>query len=242
MPLFISEIAPPRYRGGLNISFQLLITVGILFANLVNYGTSRLHPYGWRVSLGGAAVPAIVLLIGSFSISETPTSLIERGRKEEGLRTLKKIRGVENVENEYQAILYATELASKEKHSYKKLMQRSNRPQLFVTIVLQVFQQFTGINVIMFYAPVLFQAIGFGSDASLFSAVITGGINVVSTLVANFIVDRVGRKKLLIEAAVQMFIAQVSKTKINMSFILLQLENVTFYLSFTFLLNRSLVN
>ncbi|PON70619.1 Sugar/inositol transporter [Parasponia andersonii] len=208
VPLFISEIAPARYRGGLNICFQLLITVGILLANMINYGTSRLHPYGWRLSLGGAAVPALILLIGSFAITETPTSLIERGKNEEGLRTLRKIRGVENVEKEYEAILHATELASKEKHSYKKLMQRSSRPQLYVTILLQVFQQFTGINVIMFYAPVLFQTMGFGSDASLLSAVVTGGINVLSTLVANFIVDRVGRKKLLIEAAVQMFIAQ----------------------------------
>ena len=87
--MFISEIAPSRYRGGLNVCFQLLVTVGILCANLVNYGTTRLHPFGWRVSLAGASVPALILL-GSFLIVETPTSLVERGKKDEALYTLKK--------------------------------------------------------------------------------------------------------------------------------------------------------
>ncbi|KAB1210641.1 Sugar transport protein 8 [Morella rubra] len=180
VPLFISEIAPAKYRGGLNICFQLLITVGILCANLVNYGTSRMHPYGWRVSLGGAAVPAIILLLGSLLIVETPTSLIERGKKDEGLETLKKIRGVDDVGKEYEELLEATELAKQNKHSYRNLMKRS----------------------------MLFQTMGFASDASLLSAVVTGLVNVVSTLVAVFSVDKFGRKKLLIEAVVQMLITQ----------------------------------
>lgn len=211
VPLFISEIAPPKYRGGLNIVFQLMITIGILCANLVNYGTSRLHPYGWRISLGGAGFPAIMLGLGSFFIVETPTSLIERGKKEKGLCTLKKIRGIVNVQKEYEEIVHATEMAKKIKHPFKNLMKRKSRPQLFCGTILQVFQQFTGINVIMFYAPVLFQTMGFGSDASLLSSVVTGSVNVVCTLVAVFGVDFVGRKALLIEAAFQMLIAQVSK-------------------------------
>ncbi|KAL5580806.1 hypothetical protein UlMin_013248 [Ulmus minor] len=207
VPLFISEIAPARYRGGLNICFQLLITIGILCANVINYGTSNMQN-GWRISLGGAAVPALILLVGSFIISETPTSLIERGKREKGLEVLRQIRGVDNVEKEYEAILHATEMASQVNNSFKNLIQRSSRPQLVTSSILQVFQQFTGINVIMFYAPVLFQTIGFGSDAALLSAVVTGSVNVLSTLVANFTVDRFGRRFLLIEAAVQMLIAQ----------------------------------
>ncbi|KAK3026301.1 hypothetical protein RJ639_040989 [Escallonia herrerae] len=203
VPLFISEIAPPKYRGGLNICFQMLITVGILCANLVNYGTSRLHPWGWRVSLGGAGFPALFLGLGSLLIDETPTSLIERGHKEKGLETLKKIRGVENVEKEYQEIVWATQLATKMKHPFRTLMKRSSRPQLVCGTILQVFQQFTGINVIMFYAPVLFQTMGFGADASLLSAVITGSVNSLATLVAIFGVDKLGRRFFLIQAAVQ---------------------------------------
>ncbi|KAK3206471.1 hypothetical protein Dsin_020517 [Dipteronia sinensis] len=207
VPLFISEISPAKYRGALNIVFQLLITVGILIANMINYGTSRLHPYGWRVSLGGAAVPALILFVGSLMIVETPVSLIERGKVEEGLKTLKKIRGVENVDREYEEIFQATELA-KSKSSFCSVFKKKSRPQLVCGICIMVLQQFTGINVIMFYAPVLFQTMGFGSDASLLSSVVTGLVNVISTLVAVFTADIFGRKALLIEGAVQMLLTQ----------------------------------
>ncbi|KAL5580807.1 hypothetical protein UlMin_013249 [Ulmus minor] len=207
VPLFISEIAPARYRGGLNICFQLLITIGILCANVINFATSNMQN-GWRISLGGAAVPALILLVGSLLISDTPTSLIERGKKEEGLEVLRQIRGVDNVEKEYKTILHATEIASQVNNSFKNLLQRSSRPQLVTSSILQMFQQFTGVNVIIFYAPLLFQTIGFGSDAALLSAVVTGSVNVLSTLVASFTVDRFGRKFLLVEATAQMLVAQ----------------------------------
>lgn len=209
VPLFISEIAPARYRGGLNISFQMLITIGILCANIINYFTSKIHPNGWRWSLGGAAVPAVFLLFGSLIIVETPASLIERGKNEEGLKTLRKIRGVEDVQKEYDEIVEATETAKKIKSPFKTLMKRSSRPQLICGTIIHFFQQFTGINVVMFYAPVLFQTMGLGSDASLMSAVITGSINVVSTIAAILLVDKVGRKGLLIEGALQMLVSQV---------------------------------
>lgn len=212
MPLFISEIAPAKHRGALNICFQLLITIGILGANLVNFATSHIHPWGWRLSLGGAALPAIFLALGSFWIVETPTSLIERGKTEEGLATLRKIRGVHDVQKEYEEILLATELAKEIKHPFKNLMKRSSRPQLVCGTILQVFQQFTGMNVVMFYAPVLFQTMGFGGDASLLSATVTGLINVGATGVAMYGVDRFGRKRLLIGGAALMLIGQVRKS------------------------------
>ncbi|KAJ8749696.1 hypothetical protein K2173_012247 [Erythroxylum novogranatense] len=210
VPLFISEIAPTRYRGGLNICFQLLTTLGILSANIVNYFTLKLQPYGWRISLGGAAVPAIVLLTGSLIIVETPTSLVERGKKDEGLRTLMKIRGSDDVDKEYARILDAVELAKQIKHPFKNLVSRSNRPQIICGTILQFFQQFTGINVIMFYAPVLFQTIGFGDKASLLSAVVTNTLKPICTVIAILVVDRFGRRVLLVEGAIQMFIAQCS--------------------------------
>ncbi|XWS28726.1 hypothetical protein CRYUN_Cryun25bG0096000 [Craigia yunnanensis] len=208
VPLFISEISPAKYRGGLNVCFQLLITVGILIANIINYFTANIKKYGWRYSLGGAAVPAIILLVGSLIIVETPVSLIERGKKEQGLKTLKKIRGVDNVDKEFEEIIRATEFANKIKHPYLELLKRPNRPPLICGTLLHIFQQFTGINVIMFYAPVLFQTMGFGSDASLLSAVITGSVNSVSTLIAIVSVDKAGRKKLLIYGALLMIAAQ----------------------------------
>ncbi|KAK1434859.1 hypothetical protein QVD17_00613 [Tagetes erecta] len=208
VPLFISEIAPNKYRGGLNVCFQLLLTVGILFANIVNYFTAT-HPYGWRISLAGEAIPALFLALGSLLIVETPTSLIERGYNDRGLATLQKIRGLEDVQKEYDEILNTTKLAKQIKHPFKNLMKRSSWPQLVTSALLQFFLEFSGINMIMFYAPILFQTMGFHSDASLLSAVMTGTINTVATLVAVFCVDRLGRRFLLIEAAIQMFIAQV---------------------------------
>ena len=210
VPLFLSEIAPPKHRGAVNILFQLFVTIGIFIANLVNYATSTVHPYGWRISLGLAGVPGLVLFFGSMIIVETPTSLIERGQEQKGKDTLLKIRGVDNVDAEYEEMKKACELANLEKYPFKKLMKRESMPPLFIGIMMQVFQQLTGINAIMFYAPVLFQTMGFKNDGALLSAVVTGIVNVLSTFVSIFAVDRIGRRKLLLQACIQMFICQMA--------------------------------
>ncbi|KAK8959214.1 Sugar transport protein 13 [Platanthera guangdongensis] len=209
VPLFLSEIAPTRIRGGLNILFQLNVTIGILFANLINYGTSKIHPWGWRLSLGLAGIPAFLLTLGALVVVDTPNSLIERGRLDEGKAVLRRIRGTDNVQSEYDEILGASEAARQVKHPFRNLLKRRNRPQLVIAVAMQIFQQFTGINAIMFYAPVLFNTLGFKSDASLYSAVITGAVNVLSTVVSIYSVDRLGRRALLLEAGVQMFVSQV---------------------------------
>ncbi|CAL5345589.1 unnamed protein product [Camellia sinensis] len=180
VPLFLSEIAPVQHRGAVNILFQLFVTIGILIAGIANYFTSTLHPIGWRVSLAIAGIPGLVLFFGSMILTETPASLIERGKDTKGKAALKKIRGVDNVDDEYEEVKRACEIAKEVKQPFKKLMKRSSVPPLVIGIMLQIFQQMTGINAIMFYAPVLFQTMGFKNDASLLSAVITGTVNVVS--------------------------------------------------------------
>lgn len=207
--MFLSEVAPVQHRGAVNILFQLFITIGIFIANLVNYATSKSETHGWRISLGLAGVPAAALFIGSLIIPETPTSLVERHKLEKGLKTLKKIRGVENVDSEFEQIKSACEQASRVKHPFRNLCKRYSIPPLIIAIVFQVFQQSTGINAIMFYAPILFQTVGFKNDASLLSSVITGLVNVFSTMVAIYAVDKVGRRLLLLQACVQMLISQV---------------------------------
>lgn len=209
VPLFLSEIAPTRIRGGLNILFQLNVTIGILFANLVNYGTSKIDGWGWRLSLGLAGIPAGLLTLGALFVTDTPNSLIERGHLDEGKVVLKRIRGTENVEPEFLELVEASRIAKQVKHPFKNLLMRRNRPQLVIAVALQIFQQFTGINAIMFYAPVLFDTLGFGGDASLYSAVITGAVNVLSTVVSIYSVDKLGRRMLLLEAGFQMFLSQV---------------------------------
>ncbi|KAI5381215.1 hypothetical protein KIW84_UN0918 [Lathyrus oleraceus] len=172
VPVYLSEMAPAKIRGALNMGFQMMITIGILGANIINYFTSNLES-GWRISLGVGAVPAILLCIGSFFLGDTPNSMIERGQKEGAKKMLQNIRGIDNVDEEFQDLIDAS------------------------------------INVIMFYAPVLFKTLGFGNDASLMSSVITGGVNVVATLVSIFTVDKFGRKILFLEGGVQMFICQI---------------------------------
>ncbi|XVE66012.1 hypothetical protein DITRI_Ditri08aG0047400 [Diplodiscus trichospermus] len=210
VPLFLSEMAPTRIRGGLNILFQLNVTIGILFANLINYGTAKIEGgWGWRLSLGLAGIPALLLTVGAFLVVDSPNSLVERGHLEEGKAVLRRIRGTDNIEPEFLELVEASRVAKQVKHPFRNLLKRRNRPQLVIAVALQIFQQCTGINAIMFYAPVLFNTLGFGNDAALYSAVITGAVNVIATAVSIYSVDKLGRRVLLLEAGVQMFFSQV---------------------------------
>lgn len=221
VPLFLSEIAPIEYRGAVNILFQLLVTVGILIANIVNYATSSVHPNGWRWSLGGAVVPAALLFIGGLIVTETPTSLLEHDRLDEGRKALQRIRGVDDVEAELEQIKLACLQAKMIRSPFKELVKNKRSvPPLVIGMLMQVFQQMTGINAVMFYAPILFQTVGLKSGGSLLSAVIIGVVNVLSTLVSIFSVDRVGRRALLLQACVQMFISQVLNMKTKLLLII----------------------
>ncbi|CAI9288913.1 unnamed protein product [Lactuca saligna] len=210
VPLYLSEMAPYKYRGALNMMFQLSITIGILIANAVNYAFAQIKGgWGWRLSLGGAIVPAIIFIVGSLFLPDTPNSLIERGKVTEAKAMLLKIRGVESVDEEFNDMIAASEESKKIKHPWFNLLRRKYRPQLTFAILIPLFQQLTGMNVFMFYAPVLFKTMGFGDNASLFSALITGIVNTLATFVSIFTVDKFGRRVLFIQGGIQMFIMQV---------------------------------
>ncbi|XP_009761332.1 sugar transport protein 12-like [Nicotiana sylvestris] len=209
VPLYLSEMAPYKYRGALNIGFQLSITIGILVANILNYFFAKIS-WGWRLSLGGAMVPALIISVGSLLLPETPNSMIERGNNEEAKTKLRRIRGVDDVDEEFNDLVAASEASRKVEHPWRNLLQKKYRPHLTMAIVIPFFQQLTGINVIMFYAPVLFKTIGFGADASLMSAVITGLVNVVATIVSIYYVDKLGRRFLFLEGGFQMLICQIA--------------------------------
>ncbi|CAK7338010.1 unnamed protein product [Dovyalis caffra] len=210
VPVYLSEMAPEKFRGALNIGFQMAITIGVLAANLINYLTSKIEAgWGWRVSLGLAAAPAIFFTIGSLFLPDTPNSILERGNYEKAKKMLRKIRGSNNVDKEFQDLVDASEAAKKIEHPWKNFAHPKHRPQLTICTFIPFFQQLTGINVIMFYAPVLFKTLGFGDGASLVSAVITGVVNVVATAVSVYSVDKVGRKALFLEGGLQMIICQV---------------------------------
>lgn len=210
VPVYLSEMAPARLRGALNIGFQLFTTIGILAANLINYGTDKIEGgWGWRVSLALAAVPAGIMTVGAVGLPDTPNSLIERGHMEKGRAMLERIRGTNNVDAEFNDMVEANEISKTVKHPWRNILHRRYRPQLVMAIAIPFFQQFTGINAIMFYAPVLFKTIGFGNNASLMSAVITGLVNVLATLVSIVTVDKYGRRFLFIEGGIQMAVSQV---------------------------------
>uniref|UniRef100_A0A7C8YYC0 Major facilitator superfamily (MFS) profile domain-containing protein n=1 Tax=Opuntia streptacantha TaxID=393608 RepID=A0A7C8YYC0_OPUST len=170
---------------------------------------------GWRLSLGLAAVPATMVTLGGLILPDSPNSLIDRGQRQEAKRILQKIRGTDNVDEEFQDLVDASEASKSVNNPWKNITERKNRPQLIMAILIPSFQQLTGINVIMFYAPVLFKTLGFGSEASLMSAVITGGVNVVATIVSIVTVDKAGRRALFLEGGIQMLICQVQKQKIH---------------------------
>ncbi|XP_022862635.1 sugar carrier protein C-like [Olea europaea var. sylvestris] len=212
VPLYLSEMSPYNWRGTFNVCFQLMITIGILVANLFNYIFAKIEGgWGWRLSLGLAGVPAVIIIIASFFLSDTPNSLVDRGKEEEAKALLKRIRGVENVDAEFNDILAAKNEARLVQNPWQNILKRRcYRPQLVMSILIPFFQQLTGINVVMFYAPVLFKTIGFGNNASLMSAVISGVVNVFATLVSVAYADKWGRRTLFLEGGVQMLIFQIA--------------------------------
>ncbi|CAI8592274.1 unnamed protein product [Vicia faba] len=133
----------------------------------------------------------------------------EREQKEGVNKILQKIHGIDNVDEEFQDLIDASEEAKKVEHSWKNITQLRHKPQLTYFSLIPFFHLLTCINVIMFYAPVLFKTLGFGNNAPLMSAVITGGVNVLATFFSIFTVDKFGRNIFFLEGGVQMFICQI---------------------------------
>ncbi|XP_004499623.2 hexose carrier protein HEX6 isoform X2 [Cicer arietinum] len=213
VPLYLSEMALPRFRGAINNGFQLSIGIGALSANLINYGTEKIKgSYGWRVSLAMAAVPASFLTLGALFLPETPNSLIQTSQDhQKAKRILQRIRGVEDVQSELDDLTKAnssTSTKTSPQQPFKLILKRRYRPQLVTAIAIPFFQQVTGINVIAFYAPLLFRTIGLGESASLLSSVMTGITGTCSTFISMLVVDKLGRRTLFIVGGIQMFVSQ----------------------------------
>ncbi|CAL5201152.1 unnamed protein product [Lathyrus oleraceus] len=211
VPLYLSEMALPRYRGAINNGFQLCVGIGVLSANLINFGTEKIKDgYGWRISLAMAAVPASILTLGAFFLPETPNSIIQNSKNHQKAKLmLQSIRGANDVEQEFDDLIVASNMSDSIKHPFKNILQRKYRPQLVMAVTIPFFQQFTGINVISFYAPILFLTIGLGESASLLSAVMIGIVGTTSTFISMLIVDKLGRRVLFISGGIQMFFSQI---------------------------------
>lgn len=204
-------MAPPRYRGAINNGFQFSVGIGALSANLINYGTEKIEGgWGWRISLAMAAAPASILTLGAIFLPETPNSLIQHTDDHERAKLLlQRVRGTEDVQVELDDLIIASSISKTIEHPFKNILKRKYRPQLVMAIAIPFFQQVTGINVIAFYAPILFRTIGLGESASLMSSIVTGIVGTGSTFISMLIVDKLGRRALFVFGGVQMFVSQI---------------------------------
>jgi SP family galactose:H+ symporter-like MFS transporter len=202
-PMYIAEASPARVRGAFVSLFQLAITVGILLAYVACAALAAAQ--AWRWMLGLAAFPGLLLAIGMAFMPESPRWLVMRRRHAEARSVLAQI----DPNGDPAAALAALEhdLAGEGHGSWRELAARSLRPALMVGVGLAVFQQVTGINAVIYYAPQIFRAAGFASDlTSLAATAGIGVINVLATFIAIGLVDRAGRKPLLVTGVLGMTI------------------------------------
>ncbi len=204
VPVYLSEVAPPHARGWVVSLFQLAVTVGIVVAYLTDYAFAGIE--GWRWMLGLAVVPALVLGTGMFFLPETPRWLIRGGHHEVAQRVLVRIRDLPDVNAEIEEIK-ASLAQQAESGQWKDLLRRQVRPALVVGLGLAIFQQITGINTVIYYAPRILQTAGFNSaSGAILATVGVGVVNVAMTIIAMFLVDRAGRRPLLLVGIAGMII------------------------------------
>jgi sugar porter (SP) family MFS transporter len=197
-PLYIAEVSPPRVRGGLVSFNQLAVTSGILLAYLVDFAFKGV-PDGWRWMLGIAAVPGMVLAIGMLTVPPTPRWLVMNGQRDRARKVLERLReGDEDadVDAELDDIEEAVEKEGTTRLA--DVMAPKIRPLLVIGLSLALFQQFVGINTVIYYAPTILADTGLTSSSSITQTVFVGVTNVVFTALAVLLLDRVGRRKLLL--------------------------------------------
>lgn len=195
-PAYLSEIAPKKIRGGMISMYQLMITIGILLAFISDTGFS--YDHAWRWMLGITAIPAVLLFIGITFLPESPRWLASKNRAADAKSILLRLRSSEKeASQELEDIFNSLKI---KQSGFSLFKSNSNfRRTVFLGIALQFMQQLTGINVIMYYAPKIFSLAGFESTAQqMYGTVLIGLFNVIATILAISIVDRFGRKKLLI--------------------------------------------
>ena len=195
-PLYLSEIAPEKIRGSMISLYQLMITIGILGAYLSD--TAFSDAGAWRWMLGIITIPAVLLLVGVFFLPNSPRWLAAKGDFRSAERVLARLRDTsEQAKRELDEIRESLKI----KQSGWQLFQSNSnfRRAVFLGVLLQVMQQFTGMNVIMYYAPKIFEIAGFANTTQqMWGTVIVGLVNVLATFIAIGLVDRWGRKPTLV--------------------------------------------
>ena len=194
-PMYIAEISPAKIRGRLVALNQLAIVVGILLSYLSNWLLVDTGINNWRYMLVAEILPAITFLVGLFFIPESPRWLTKEGLEKEALDVLNVVVGAENADHELQEVKKS--LAEKST-SLKELLHPSLRRVLIVGILFSLFAHITGIDTIIYYGPIIFLESGFKTDSALLASVMIGITNLIFTFVGMAMVDKAGRKFLLL--------------------------------------------
>lgn len=216
--MYITEMAPSKWRGALNTAFQFFVCLGAVIASLINLAANHSKTNnGWRLALGCASVPALILTIGALFIPDTPSSLIQRGKNVEALAALTKVRSTKAGAEAELKDLISSSVASRwsPESPYIKLTEPKYRPQLVLTIAIAGFQQLTGVGMVAFYAPVVLKTIGIGIEGSLCAAVVIGVVHLASVLMSTCMVDNLGRRLLFLQGGVQIIFAHVCPSSLS---------------------------
>ncbi|MGB7135268.1 MAG: sugar porter family MFS transporter [Acidobacteriaceae bacterium] len=216
-PLYIAEISPAATRGRLVSLNQFAIVVGILLAQIVNWRIAQPVPAaltavqifhswnvqsGWRWMFIAVTAPALVFTVASLFLPESPRWLLTRGRERQARDVLERIGGAGYAAGELASIERALALEGANRSTWRELLGPGVRRMLLVGIGLAVLQQWTGINVLFNYAGTVYRSAGYGANQIFLDIVITGAINLVFTIVAMLLVDRVGRRRLMLYGCV----------------------------------------
>lgn len=206
-PIYIAEIAPPKLRGSLVSFNQLNIVIGISVAYFSNYFLVNMEGESWRYMLGVEAIPAAIYFLALFTVPRSPRWLIRKLNEVKLARKiLVKIGGEEYAEVTIAEIQRGIS-AKEEKGILADLFKYRNRTIMIIAIGIAFFQQITGINAVFYYAPTIFEQAGGSTDSSFLQAIVVGLTNLVFTLVAIWLIDRLGRKPLLLIGTTFMTIA-----------------------------------
>jgi sugar porter (SP) family MFS transporter len=196
VPLYLSEIAPTEVRGAITSLNQLMIVSGILVAFIVN---AILASSGnWRLMLGLAAVPGLILLVGMVFMPETPRYLVHTGEEDTAREVLEELPGDEQPQERIEQIREVEQEEETDTGLGALWRAKWVRPALVVACGLAIFQQLVGINTIIYYAPTTLTNVGFAKTSAIYANLIIGVINVGMTIIAIKIIDRVGRKPMLL--------------------------------------------
>ncbi|MFC0544768.1 sugar porter family MFS transporter [Kutzneria chonburiensis] len=196
VPTYLAELAPGKVRGMLASLNQLMIVSGILIAYIVD--DILADSANWRAMIAAAIIPAVILLVGMMRMPESPRWLLKNGRADEARAVLHSTLQGQGVDQEFDEIKEIIRLdGEQQKGTLKDLTAKWARPALVVALILAIGQQFSGVNAVNTYAPIMFNNLGFGAAASLLAAVVLGIVKVLFTVGEMFVVDKWGRRPLL---------------------------------------------